>query len=98
LNEAIWAPNFGLPNAASILRMVGAESFFGDLDLGEMFLNYMLDPELRRYAGIDTTELAAELGIELKEGQRLIFVGKELSWGSKVHLIIALGCIFGARI
>jgi len=53
--------------------MVGSESYFGDLDLGEMLLNYMLDPKLRQYAGIDATELAAELGIELKEGQCLIF-------------------------
>ena len=83
LNEAIWAPNFGLPNAASILRMVGAESYFGDLDLGEMFLNYMLDPKLRHYAGIDATELAAELGIELKEGQRLIFRWERALMGLK---------------
>ena len=38
LNEVIWA-HFGLHNAASILHMAGAESYFGDLDLGEMFLN-----------------------------------------------------------
>ena len=83
LNDAIWAPNFGLPNAASILRMVGSESYFGDLDLGEMLLNYMLYPKLRQYAGIDTTELAAELGIKLKEGQHLIFCWERALMGLK---------------
>jgi len=63
--------------------MVGAESYFRDLDLGEMFLNYMLDPKLRHYAGIDATELAAELGIELKEGQGLIFRWERALMGLK---------------
>ena len=72
LNEAIWAPNFPMPTASTVLQAVDHNSFFGDIDLGEMFLNYMLDPQLRPYAGIDATELADELGIELKEGQRLI--------------------------
>lgn len=37
LNEALWAPNFPLPNATSVLRNVGSGTNFGDIDLGEMF-------------------------------------------------------------
>ena len=72
LNESIWAPNFPMPTASTVLQAVDHNSFFGDIDLGEMFLNYMLDPKLRPYAGIDATELADELGIKLKEDQRII--------------------------
>ena len=31
-------------------------SWFGDLDLGEMFLNYPLDVSLQPYAGVEVTE------------------------------------------
>ena len=72
LNEALWAPNFPLPNATSVLRNVGSGTNFGDIDLGEMFLNYMLDPALRPYAGIDATQIAGLLGVTLKEGERFI--------------------------
>ena len=56
--------------------MVGSESYFRDLDLGEIFLNHMLDPKLRQYAGIDATMLADKLGIDLKEEQHLILCWK----------------------
>ena len=57
LNDAVWAPNFFLPTVDSILRNACSFTWFGDIDLGEMFLNYFLDEELRPYAGIDVTEL-----------------------------------------
>jgi hypothetical protein len=57
LNEALWAPNFFLPTVDSILRNAACGTWFGDIDLGEMFLNYALDLDLRAYAGVDLTEL-----------------------------------------
>ena len=57
LNDALWAPNFFLPTVDSILRNASETSWFGDIDLGEMFLNYHLDLDLQPYAGIDVTEL-----------------------------------------
>jgi hypothetical protein len=57
LNDALWAPNFYLPTVDSILRNASSSTWFGDIDLGEMFLNYALDLDLRPYAGIDVTEL-----------------------------------------
>ena len=57
LNDALWAPNFFLPTVDSILRNASSGTWFGDIDLGEMFLNYPLDLDLRPYAGIDVTEL-----------------------------------------
>ena len=56
LNDAVWAPNFGLPTVDSSLRAVEITTWSGDIDLGEMFLNYMIDENLRPFMGIDVTE------------------------------------------
>lgn len=48
------------------------DMFFGDIDLGEMFLNYFLDKDLRASAGVDVTNIADLLEVEVPEGKRLI--------------------------
>ena len=53
LNDALWAPNFWLPTAKSSLRLLTPASYCGDMDLGEMFLNFPMDHTLRPYAGVD---------------------------------------------
>lgn len=53
LNRALWAPNFGLPTVESHLRGVTFGSWMGDIDLGEMFLNFCLDESLHEYCGVD---------------------------------------------
>ena len=53
LNERLWAPNFVLPTIDSVLRSVDFNSWFCDADLGEMFLNYSLESDLKAYAGVD---------------------------------------------
>jgi len=60
LNDALWAPNFFLPTVDSILRNACGSTWFEDIDLGKMFLNYALDFDIRQYAGVDITELDAE--------------------------------------
>ena len=60
LNDALWAPNFFLPTVDSILRNAYGSTWFGDIDLGEMFLNYALDLIIRQNAGVDINELDAE--------------------------------------
>lgn len=57
LNDAIWTPSFFLPTIRSVLNHANEETFYGDIDIGEMFLNYFLDPVLRPWAGVDVTEL-----------------------------------------
>ena len=66
LNHALWTPNFFLPTIDSILRNADADTWFGDIDLGEMFLNYWLDEELRPYAGVDVSSLGKR--VVLKDG------------------------------
>lgn len=53
LNAALWAPNFFLPTIDSIMRNADGSTWFGDIDLADMFLNYFLDEALRPFAGVD---------------------------------------------
>ncbi len=55
LNGAMWAPWFLMPTVASHLRFVGKESYLGDLDVGDMFHNFMLHPDTQLHTGIDLT-------------------------------------------
>ena len=55
LNDALWAPSFFLPNADSAARVLMYYSFSADSDLGEMFLNFPMDPLIRPSAGVDLT-------------------------------------------
>ena len=61
LNDSLWAPNFMLPTVDSILRNASSSTWFGDIDLGEMFLNYPLDERIRPYAGVDVTYVDNDL-------------------------------------
>jgi len=51
LNEAVWA--LSLPTVESHLRAVDVDTFMADNDIGEMFLNFMLDVRMRTFAGVD---------------------------------------------
>jgi len=53
LNGCLWVPPFNLPTTDSFTDCLEAESWMMDLDLGEIFLNFPLDPQLRPYCGID---------------------------------------------
>jgi hypothetical protein len=57
----LWAPNFMLPTVDSILRNASCSTWFGDIDLGEMFLNYPLDERVRPFAGVDVTYVDNDL-------------------------------------
>ena len=71
LNESIWAPNFFL-RTVSVLRNAETTTWYGDIDLGEMLLNYFLDEKLRPYAGVDVTGIRELLTDEFKNLHRTI--------------------------
>lgn len=56
-NEAVWVPNVGLPNIETLLRGTAPNCWMVDLDIGDMFLNFMLHSSARRFVGIDVTKL-----------------------------------------
>lgn len=53
LNACLWAPNFALPMVDTLVSGIDEHSWLGDIDIGEMFFNFMLHPELQPYAGVD---------------------------------------------
>ena len=60
LNDAVYAPWFAVPTVETHLRAVEVGTFMGDCDIGEMFLNFMLDEKIRPHAGVDLSELYQE--------------------------------------
>lgn len=57
LNAAVWAPNFFLPSIDSLTMFCDGKTWFADIDLGEMFLNYYMDINIRPYSGVDVSQL-----------------------------------------
>jgi hypothetical protein len=53
LNITMWVPRFFLPTIRTHLRAVDENTFMADVDIGEMFLNFILHRELRALAGVD---------------------------------------------
>lgn len=51
-NEVVWSPWFLIPTAISHLRSVKAGTFIGNCDIGDIFLNFMLNLVIRPYAGL----------------------------------------------
>jgi hypothetical protein len=56
LNDSIWVPRFPLPTIRTHLRAVEEGTFMSDLDVGEMFLNFVLHSDLRALCGVDLTQ------------------------------------------
>ena len=94
LNDSVWAPNFCLPTIDSSLRAVEISTWCGDIDLGEMFLNYMLHEDLQEFAGIDVTECLLEsdiIGQAMKaKGLRVWYVWERCMTGFKASPYIAI--------
>jgi len=55
LNDTLWVPWFSLPTIETHLRFVGHDSYMGDIDVGDMFHNFMLHEDVQDLAGIDLT-------------------------------------------
>ena len=55
LNDVLWAPHFGLPIMQHTLRSLLPGYYQCDMDVGEMFLNFPLHPDVRPYSGVDVT-------------------------------------------
>ncbi|KAL7558570.1 hypothetical protein ACA910_013096 [Epithemia clementina (nom. ined.)] len=61
LNAVLWAPSFWLPSSASAERVLSYSTFCVDLDLGDMFLNFPMDPAICPYSGVNASPFRAEL-------------------------------------
>jgi hypothetical protein len=61
LNEAFWAPNFWLPTPATAARTLSYGCYMVDINLGEMFLNFLFHRVLQRFSGVDFSPYASDL-------------------------------------
>ena len=55
LNDSLWAPWFPLPTVECLVRSVEPGYYMADNDVGEMFHNFMLHDDLRKFCGLDLT-------------------------------------------
>jgi hypothetical protein len=60
LNDAMWAPWFALPTVEGHLCFITAGTYMGDIDVSDIFLNFVMHEKLQEYAGIDLTSLFPE--------------------------------------
>ena len=61
LNGSVWVPRFYMPTLSSHLRTVVEGTYMCDVDIGEMFLNFMLHPTLRTLCGVDLSNYDIDL-------------------------------------
>ena len=63
-----------MPTIMNVLDCATADSWFGDVDAAEMFLNYLLDVDVRPYAGIDVTWLHEDgrVGLHWERWTRMV--------------------------
>lgn len=59
LNETLWSPNFFLPSAKSAAMCMSFSSWMADMDFGEMFHNFHMDPKIRPYSGVDLGNMSS---------------------------------------
>jgi hypothetical protein len=59
LNETLWAPNFFLPSARSASMSLSFRTWMSDMDFGEMFHNFQMDPRIRPFSGVELGPMAS---------------------------------------
>jgi hypothetical protein len=59
LNVSLWPPWFPLPTIEMHLRSIVPGLYMGDIDIGDMFLNFMLHKSIQPAAGVDLTPFLA---------------------------------------
>ncbi len=62
INECLFAPHFGLPVILYVLRSLRPGYYQADMDIGEMFPNFILGEQLRPYSGVDVTYIRTTPG------------------------------------
>jgi hypothetical protein len=78
LNDTLFAPNFWLPSAKSAANVMGFGTWMADMDFGEMFHNFPMDPCVRPFAGVELGSLASSIqSLEKKENKQ---ISTKLRW------------------
>ena len=59
LNETLWSPNFFLPSAKSASMCLSFDTWMADMDFGEFFHNFFMDPRIRPFSGVNLGSLGS---------------------------------------
>ena len=70
-NELVWVTNFGLTSVKILLCGTLPTLWMVYLDIGEMFQNFILDLDARKYVGVDVTNLFQE---DMSKNQRVFWI------------------------
>jgi hypothetical protein len=62
LNDVMWVPSFSLPTMEALTNLLDRHSWMSDLDMGEQFLNFPLDPKVQPLCGIDVRPYLGTIG------------------------------------
>lgn len=72
LNECLWAPWFPLPTVDCLVRALQPGYSMADNDVGEMFHNFMLHRDVRKYCGLDLSlYFLNQPGVQYDKGGKL---------------------------
>ena len=74
LNAALWAPRFWMPTMLNVVDCAIHTSWFGDVDAGEMFLNFPLDIKMRKHFGVNISWMSKD-GSKLWESWHRMAMG-----------------------
>jgi hypothetical protein len=87
LNDSLWAPWFALPTIEAHLRFIDGESFMGDINIGDMFHNFMLHEKIQCVTGVDLTSFFPEEILRRKDLHALWEHWGRCGMGFKPHHI-----------
>ena len=72
MNKIVWAPHFGLSTVRQTLRSLLTGYSQCDLDIGEMFINFLLNDTMEEMSGVDVQHVHSKSGADaVWEGERL---------------------------
>jgi hypothetical protein len=56
VNPSVYVPSFALPTCDTLIKQVEADDYMANIDVGEMFHNFMMHPTKRMYHGLNIDE------------------------------------------
>ena len=97
VNEHLWAPHFFLPGSQNLEHLLTNQSYQGDMDVGEMFLNFMLHFRDRKHFGVRyfTVDEQGREKQELTRFCRLMFGSKSSPYAAVQMMYRAMEVMMG---
>jgi hypothetical protein len=97
LNEALWVPRFPLPTVDTLLRAVEPGTYMSNMDIGEMFLNFVLHESMQALCGVGLTNYFGEGQILCERWTQAAMGLKSLPYQAVQAILVAKDNIRGDR-